>query len=71
MAGQQQWLSLAACLVCALNTGIAYSFGVWSGALKHEFNLKQNEVDTIGSIQNLGGFFTWLPGMLSDLVGPR
>eukprot|EP00756_Hemistasia_phaeocysticola_P064074 Hpha_TRINITY_DN7518_c0_g1::TRINITY_DN7518_c0_g1_i1::g.19157::m.19157 len=66
-----RYLALGAALLASGSTGCTYTFGVYSGGLKHKFDLSQTQIDTIGQITFLGGIFTFLTGMVNDRLGPR
>ena len=57
-------------MACAGATGITYTFSVYSGALKHQFHLRQAEVDTLGTIGSYIALITWSVGLLCDRLGP-
>jgi MFS family permease len=65
------WQTLSALMMCAATTGLSYTFGTYSKALKAQFGLSQGQLETISVACFSCGFVTWLPGMLGDHLGPR
>jgi uncharacterized membrane protein YgcG len=72
-----KWVSLAACLPVALSAGLAYSFAVWSPSLQEAYGLDQSQLELVGACHNLGGYSSFLSGVVYDAlerrhhVGPR
>ena len=44
---------------------------MFSGSLKHNLRLTQEDVDSIAAYPYLGGLFGWVPGILNDRMGSR
>jgi len=65
-----RYVALAAALLASGATGCTYTFGVYSGGLKHKFDLSQTQIDTIGQVTFLGGVLTVITGMINDRLGP-
>jgi len=51
--------------------GTTYAFSVYSSELKRSLHLSQSELDTISASFFCAGLFSWLPGMISDIFGPK
>lgn len=60
-----------ACLIAASITGCSYTFSVYSGALKKQFDLQQSQLDTISTVYFCAGVLSWIPGIIVDKFGPR
>eukprot|EP00939_MAST-03C_sp_MAST-3C-sp1_P002313 g2313.t1 len=67
----ERWRALLASFFVGSVTGVQYAFGVYSDALKSEFNLKQHQVDTISSFYFIGGSLSFFMGFANDMYGPR
>lgn len=65
-----RWASLVVSIWGAAVTGSAYAFGVYSLAIRGNFDLLSSEIDTIGTWQLLGGFFNFVIGGFMDKYGP-
>ena len=63
--------TMAALFICAATTGSSYTFGIYSKALKAQFSLPQDKLETISVACFCCGFFTWIPGLINDWIGPR
>ena len=63
--------ALLACLFAAAATGYNYGFGIYSKALKAQFNMSQQQLDNINTIPYAFGILSPLCGMLMKRLGPR
>ena len=54
----------------AVTSGGVYVFSFYSSALKEQFKLTQDELETIGFSPFLGSLFSFLAGMFGDHAGP-
>ena len=63
--------SYAACLMVASITGCSYTFSVYSGALSKQFGLSDSQLATLSSVYFCTGIFSWIPGLLTDIKGPK
>ena len=63
--------ALTGCLYVALATGTFYGFGMYSGALKAQFNLTQPQLDDVNTLCYLVGLISPLWGAVVDRFGAR
>lgn len=68
---EARWIALAGGIVVESIAGSPYGFGVWSTQLKAQLNYTQNEIETVGSIGNLGQYTAIFAGFAFDAWGPR
>lgn len=61
-----KWLSFSAAVVVMLSAGLAYTFSIYSEALKSRFGLTQTELAGIGTACNIGGYLALPAGLLYD-----
>lgn len=72
-----KWLTLAASIVIQYTAGLGYTFSIYSDQLKHHFGYSQEEIQGIGSANNLGGYLSIFSGIIYDYTahhhrwGPR
>ncbi|KAK9818432.1 hypothetical protein WJX72_012528 [[Myrmecia] bisecta] len=63
-----KWLTFSASCFVMLSAGLAYTFSVYSHALKEEFDYSQTEIDGIGTACNIGGYLAIFAGLFYDSV---
>ena len=63
--------ALTGCLYVALATGTFYGFGMYSGALKAQFNLTQPQLDDVNTLCYFVGLISPLWGAVVDKFGAR
>ena len=61
-----KWLSFSAAAVVMMSAGLAYTFSIYSDALKHRFGLSQTQLAGLGTACNLGGYLALPAGLLYD-----
>ncbi|CAL5227480.1 g10457 [Coccomyxa viridis] len=61
-----KWLTFSASALVMLCAGLSYSFGIWSDAIKKQYNLSQLQVAGIGTAGNIGGYMAIFAGLLYD-----
>ncbi|CAK0754435.1 hypothetical protein CVIRNUC_002297 [Coccomyxa viridis] len=61
-----KWLTFSASALVMLCAGLSYSFGIWSDAIKKQYNLSQLQVAGIGTAGNVGGYMAIFAGLLYD-----
>lgn len=72
-----KWHTLAASILCQYAAGLGYSFSVYSDDLKQRFGYSQEQIQGIGSANNLGGYLSIVSGLVYDSTahwdraGPR
>ncbi|KAG7673357.1 hypothetical protein Ndes2526B_g03202 [Nannochloris sp. 'desiccata'] len=72
-----KYVTFASSLIVAFSAGLSYLFGVWSPALKDAYNLSQGDLQIIAAVGNLGGYSSFISGLVYDSlehrhhVGPR
>eukprot|EP00928_Gymnodinium_smaydae_P027122 TRINITY_DN21079_c1_g1_i1.p2 TRINITY_DN21079_c1_g1~~TRINITY_DN21079_c1_g1_i1.p2 ORF type:complete len:159 (-),score=17.92 TRINITY_DN21079_c1_g1_i1:367-843(-) len=66
-----RWHVLVACIWAAIGCGFAYTFSTFSQALKVEYTLSQENLETIGIATTTVGFVTFSCGLLVDAFGAR
>eukprot|EP00658_Telonema_sp_P-2_P040730 TRINITY_DN29122_c0_g1_i2.p1 TRINITY_DN29122_c0_g1~~TRINITY_DN29122_c0_g1_i2.p1 ORF type:complete len:574 (-),score=109.27 TRINITY_DN29122_c0_g1_i2:256-1977(-) len=69
--GRVPHTALLACLLAAAATGCNYGFGMYSQALKSQFNMSQGQLDNINTIPYAFGVTSPLWGLLSRKLGTR
>ena len=63
-----KWLSFSAAAMVLLSAGLAYTFSIYSDALKKSFNLSQTQIAGIGTACNLGGYLALPAGLVFDAL---
>jgi MFS family permease len=72
-----KYVTFAASLPVAFSAGLSYLFSLWSPALKDAYNLSQGDLQLIAAIGNIGGYSSFISGLVYDSlehrhhVGPR
>jgi MFS family permease len=72
-----KYVTFSASIAVGFSAGLSYLFGVWSPALKEAYNLSQKDLQTIAAVGNLGGYSSFISGLVYDSlehrhhVGPR
>ena len=72
-----KWYSYAAAGCLQLCAGLAYTFSLYSSAVKQSLHFTQPQLEGLGSALLSGGLFAILPGLLYDALsshhhlGPR
>ena len=61
-----KWLTYSAACLMMLSAGLAYTFSVWSDAIKNEFGYSQTELAGIGTAGNIGGYLAVFSGLFYD-----
>jgi hypothetical protein len=62
---------LAGGIVVESIAGSPYGFSVWSTQLQAQLNYTQSEIETVGSIGNIGQYTAIFAGLAYDAWGPR
>ena len=74
---RSKWATLAASCLIQACAGLAYTFSLYSPVLKQRLGLTQEELGTVGSVLNIGGYCAVLAGWIYDATralpatGPR
>ena len=72
-----KFVTFSASCFLSLSGGLSYLFGVWSPALVESCGLDARQVQVIAAIGNLGGYSSFISGLVYDAlerrhhVGPR
>lgn len=61
-----KWLSFSAAAVVMLSAGLAYTFSIYSEALKSRFGISQTQLGGLGTACNLGGYLALPAGLVFD-----
>lgn len=61
-----KWHALAASIVIQYTAGLGYTFSIYSDQLKHHFSYSQEEIQGLGSANNLGGYLSIFSGIIYD-----
>lgn len=61
-----KWLSFSSAALVMLSAGLAYTFSIYSDALKEHFQLNQTQLAGIGTACNLGGYLALPAGLVYD-----
>lgn len=70
-------MTFAASLPVALSAGTTYSFSLWSEAVGAAYNLDEKQISLLGTACNLGGYSSFVSGLIYDWLsrkhqfGPR
>jgi len=63
--------TLACLMISSATTGASYTFSIYSSALKSKFSLSEPQLETISVACFCMGFFSFIPGLVGDKLGPR
>ena len=63
-----KWLTYSAACLVMLSAGLAYTFSIWSDAVKDEFGYSQTKLAGIGTAGNIGGYFAVFSGLFYDAL---
>ncbi|KAK9813424.1 hypothetical protein WJX73_007856 [Symbiochloris irregularis] len=63
-----KWMTYSAACLVMLSAGLAYTFSVWSDAIKHEFGYSQTQLAGIGTAGNIGGYLAVFAGLFYDAL---
>eukprot|EP00243_Klebsormidium_subtile_P011987 TRINITY_DN706_c0_g1_i2.p1 TRINITY_DN706_c0_g1~~TRINITY_DN706_c0_g1_i2.p1 ORF type:complete len:601 (+),score=104.52 TRINITY_DN706_c0_g1_i2:271-2073(+) len=66
-----RWVVLIAALWLQCNSGLHYSFSMYSNDLKTILNYSQQQTDGLGSAKDLGASLGIISGIVFDMNGPR
>ena len=61
-----KWLTFSAAAIIYLNSGLAYTFSIYSENLKERFGYTQTEIAGVGTACNIGGYLAIFAGLFYD-----
>lgn len=61
-----KWMTYSAACLMMLSAGLAYTFSIWSDAIKTEFGYSQTKLAGIGTAGNIGGYLAVFSGLFYD-----
>mmetsp|Transcript_1030 Transcript_1030/g.1949 ORF Transcript_1030/g.1949 Transcript_1030/m.1949 type:complete len:645 (-) Transcript_1030:280-2214(-) len=66
-----RWVYLAVSVLISTCCAINYAYAVLTDTLRNEFGFSQTQVDTIGTVGNVGQYFGLIAGIVYDRYGPK
>lgn len=72
-----KYVTFASSIPVAFSGGLSYLFSIWSPALQDAYNLSQDDLQIIAAVGNVGGYSSFISGLVYDClehrhhVGPR
>lgn len=66
-----KYVTFAASLPVMLSGGLPYTFGIWNEQIKTVYDLSQAELQTIGAAHNIGGYLSFISGLVYDALEHR
>lgn len=67
----QRFPSFLGGLALEAAAGSGYAFSVYSPQVKAALNLSESDIQTVGTVGNVGSYIGILPGLVYDAAGPQ
>ncbi|RYE99319.1 MAG: hypothetical protein EOO41_01215 [Methanobacteriota archaeon] len=69
--GMQRFPSFLGGLALEAAAGSGYAFSVYSPQVKAALNLSESDIQTVGTVGNVGSYLGLVPGLVYDAAGPQ